>query len=526
MSRALAASIAVAVVTLGLVPAPRAGAALAGDAPVYLPPVRPPMGVVTDRFWPPPNPYAAGNRGLDYATVPGATIVASAAGVVVFAGQVGGALHVTVAHPDGLRTSYSFLARLLVTSGQAVEAGQPVGRAGAIFHFGVRDAAGHYLDPEQLFAGRVGAHLVPGPDDGAPPLGSDADRERRSLLEVVRGVLGRTGGGVAAFAEEELSVLPSVSAYRLAHELTAFAGSQRRCTPAAQRVPAPRGRRIVVLVGGLGSTASSAAVDQVDTMRLGYDPADVLRFSYTGGRVARRGSGPWPGVAVRGYDRRDTEVDLRTAGAELVDLLDQVTRLAPGVPVDVIAHSEGGVVARLAIDRALAEGRLPARLGVVVTIATPHQGADAATALQADRANPGARLAMLAVSGRVAPGLDLEGSSLAQLSQVSGVTAELSKPVPPGVRLVSIGASGDLTVPWVRTVTPGAASVLVDLAGPSAHDRLPGAAATTRAIALALAGRPPPCLGLAAGVRGVVTSHLVAEDEDAFGLTMALGAMP
>ena len=97
--------------------------------------------MVTDRFRPPPTPYAAGNRGLDYATVPGSPIVASAAGVVVFAGPVAGTLHVTIQHPDGLRTSYSFLARIAVAVGQPVDQGQVVGVAGTVFHFGVRDSS-------------------------------------------------------------------------------------------------------------------------------------------------------------------------------------------------------------------------------------------------------------------------------------------------------------------------------------------------------------------------------------------------
>jgi hypothetical protein len=81
-------------------------------------------------------------------------------------------------------------------------------------------------------------------------------------------------------------------------------------------------------------------------------------------------------------------------------------------------------------------------------------------------------------------------------------------------------------VPWVRTVAPGATSVLVDLQGPSAHDRLPAAPATTRAIGLALAGRRPACVGLLAGARGVVQSHLTAETEDAVGLSLALATSP
>src|SRR5437764_14605541 len=92
--------------------APPAAAADDGPAAVrYDPPVDAP---VVDPFRPPPEPWAAGNRGIDYGTAPGTPVRAAAPGEVVFAGQVGGTLHVVVLHADGLRTSYSFLARISV----------------------------------------------------------------------------------------------------------------------------------------------------------------------------------------------------------------------------------------------------------------------------------------------------------------------------------------------------------------------------------------------------------------------------
>ncbi len=56
-------------------------------------------------------------------------VTAAAEGVVEFAGQVGGTLHVVVRHPDGLRTSYSFLASIDVVEGQEVVRGTIVGTA-------------------------------------------------------------------------------------------------------------------------------------------------------------------------------------------------------------------------------------------------------------------------------------------------------------------------------------------------------------------------------------------------------------
>ena len=62
---------------------------------------------------PPPScTWCPGNRGIDYATAPGTPVRASAGGVVTFAGRIGADLYVTILHPDGLRTSYAYLASI------------------------------------------------------------------------------------------------------------------------------------------------------------------------------------------------------------------------------------------------------------------------------------------------------------------------------------------------------------------------------------------------------------------------------
>ncbi len=93
------------------------------------------------------------------------------------------------------------------------------------------------------------------------------------------------------------------------------------------------------------------------------------------------------------------------------------------------------------------------------------------------------------------------------------------------MHLLSIGASGDPVVPGVRTPTPGATSALIPMTGVDTHSDLPRSPAVTREIALARAGMGPTCVGLAQGVAMVVTSHLVAQGEDALGaeLTLATG---
>jgi murein DD-endopeptidase MepM/ murein hydrolase activator NlpD len=143
---------------------PQAGA-LAGQPPAgpeamvtYEPPVSAP---VLDPFRAPTSPYGPGNRGIEYDTWPSQPVVAAADGTVTFAGSVGGSLHVTIAHADGVRTSYSFLASIDVARGQSIAQGGLVGRAGDVFHFGARIGT-VYVDPAALFgAGPVVVALIP-----------------------------------------------------------------------------------------------------------------------------------------------------------------------------------------------------------------------------------------------------------------------------------------------------------------------------------------------------------------------------
>lgn len=153
------------VVLLGvLLGGPRPAAATnPPGALTYRPPV---VAPVSDPYRPPPKPWMAGNRGIEYATVPGSVVRSIGPGVVAFAGPVAGSLHVTILHPDGLRSSYSYLAAVRVRVGARLAAGVAVGVAGNRLHLGIRrDKA--YVDPASLWGQRIsGGRVVLVPLDG------------------------------------------------------------------------------------------------------------------------------------------------------------------------------------------------------------------------------------------------------------------------------------------------------------------------------------------------------------------------
>lgn len=142
-----------------LVPAADPAAAQTG---VWVEPVAAP---VVDGYRPPAHIGAPGNRGWEYRTEPGATVVAAGAGVVVFAGPIGGSDYVSIQHPDGRRTTYSHVASITVEVGDAVSAGEPIATSGERLHFGVR-VGQEYRDPAGLFTASA-----PGTVGGSAPSG-------------------------------------------------------------------------------------------------------------------------------------------------------------------------------------------------------------------------------------------------------------------------------------------------------------------------------------------------------------------
>jgi murein DD-endopeptidase MepM/ murein hydrolase activator NlpD len=90
----------------------------------------PVVGPVIEGFDPPDTPFGSGHRGIDIATPVGTPVHAASAGVVTFAGPVGGRLFLTIDHGGGVESRYSFLSGLLARRGDTVSEGQVVARSG------------------------------------------------------------------------------------------------------------------------------------------------------------------------------------------------------------------------------------------------------------------------------------------------------------------------------------------------------------------------------------------------------------
>ena len=119
----------------------------------------------------PAGPYAAGHRGVDLAVTGDQRVTAMGLGVVGWAGMVAGTAWISVDHAGGMRTTVGPMATIVVTSGDAVTIGTPVGTASGVAHAGDADAVagslhvsvridGIYVDPTSL-VGRLVPTLLP-----------------------------------------------------------------------------------------------------------------------------------------------------------------------------------------------------------------------------------------------------------------------------------------------------------------------------------------------------------------------------
>lgn len=539
--RAPLAIVLVLVLVLGLVaalvPMPVAGAA---DPPQYRPPVD---AAVSDPFRPPTNPYGPGNRGLEYDTAPGTEVRAAADGRVTFAGLVAGTRHVTVLHPDGLRTTASRLASVAVVVGQEVRQGDLLGTTVGRLHFGARSGDA-YLDPAALFGPDL-PHVWLVPFDVPPGIGIGSERSAISQLlglgtaavDLVGAAsalpgdaadwFGERGGELLRTAEEYLPqfvpLLDTIDNVRTAVGVlrAAWEEATRPCSSDDVVVQPPAGRRSAILVAGLGSTSGHASVDDVDVRELGYEADDVVRFSYAGGRTPGS-SGQPAGVRATPYDAADSQDDLRASAVRLADLVQDVAAASPGVPIDLIGHSQGGLVARLALIELQRRGATDA-IGLLATVATPHGGADLATAAFALGTTSVGELGLELVDGLA--GLDAAAPSAAQLSEASDVIEELAAtPLPPGIEAVSVAGRADLVVPVPQTRFDGARSVVIPNNNPLSHSDLPGDARTTRELALTLAGLPPRCRSGVEAVLDQLVGAGISEVEDTAGAVAWVGA--
>jgi hypothetical protein len=319
--------------------------------------------------------------------------------------------------------------------------------------------------------------------------------------------------GALHYAEENR---PSRHLARFLQAAHAWWDARRTCTPDTVPAPTLQERHILIRVAGLGSTSESGAVDDVDAGALGYAPTDDLRFSYRGGTTKDNT-----------YAVGDTTNDIRRSARLLRDLLVRTQAENPGVPIDIVAHSQGGLVARSALtdEGDAADGRLP-KVNSLVTLGTPHLGTPVATGLtMVGHTNVG-QVALTGAHALLPDKIDPAGMSVAQMAEESEFLRGLNRrPLPAGLKVTSIGAREDLAVPAGRTLLAGANNVTVWAPTHlNDHGNLPGSPEAQREIALGVAGMTPTCQSFGDAMADAAASGFIYAGESTLGEAAWIGS--
>jgi hypothetical protein len=223
------------------------------------------------------------------------------------------------------------------------------------------------------------------------------------------------------------------------------------------------------------------------------------------------------------YQPEDTWRDVFAAALLLDAQLRESQQRNPGREVDLIAHSQGGVVVDVFLQSIYKGGDpgLPP-IGNVVTLASPHQGAPLATSARRWRDHPLGQV-LVDHAGNHLPMPPADAQSVRQADEESGLIRGLwDERLPDHIDFTTIGGTDDIVVPATQIGVPGATEVLVNVGGGpfDDHANIPEDPKALLAVRAALEGRPPPCTDPSAGVRGAVMPVLISR------LERGLGALP
>lgn len=296
--------------------------------------------------------------------------------------------------------------------------------------------------------------------DGLRWLGGKAAEVGEAIADGARDVVQfvvETGATLVEAASEVIGAAADLFVDAVKSVVRLGVALYQRLVSCPQPPPKARGAgsgNLAVAVGGLGSSRRLRADGSVtrsfhfDEKKLGYPSADVSFFSYDPNHAS--------------YTARDTFGDLHAQAKSLAEQIRTLQAQHPGRAVDLIGHSQGGVV----IDLFLLEyyrghqAEYPA-IANVVTFASPHEGTPWASLL-ATADNTFAGHAALSVAKSVDGSLPLGSTALNELAENSPVIKEITQAsFAHGPRFLSIMGSSDAVVPSSSGDVDGATKVVV-----------------------------------------------------------------
>jgi len=321
--------------------------------------------------------------------------------------------------------------------------------------------------------------------------------ELRALSRAAASALARTPAGQFALDVIEIG-------RRFARTVTA------ECTDDARPADGTGGstHRVMVIAGinSEGPAWDRGPTVDLDVQALGYHRAEgeVRYFSYAAD------GGP--------YTVDSTHDPIPRAALRLRDQLRAMQLEQPGREVDLIAHSQGGLVVDVFLNRfySSVDPTLPP-LGNVVTLSSPHRGAPLATDGRKVRATVIGHALLDAVEA--ASSLPPPSSpAVRQLAEGSPLIDHLwSQGLPEHIDFTTIGATEDLVVPATQISVPGATETVAAVDSIDQHHAIVRAPDALKAVRAALEGRGPPCVGLSTALRSAVAPVVISRVEHTLG---------
>jgi triacylglycerol esterase/lipase EstA (alpha/beta hydrolase family) len=272
---------------------------------------------------------------------------------------------------------------------------------------------------------------------------------------------------------------------------------------------------VVAGISSAGRAGDRGPTVGLDVHALGYQAGEVHYFSYASD------GGP--------YHPDDTYGPIHEAALALDRQLRDLQLREPGREVDLIAHSQGGVV----VDEFLKNVYKPADpalppLGTVVTLSSPHQGAPLATAADDVRSTPLGTKVLGEIGARL-PAPPPNSPAVRDLSERSPTIRRLQRaPLPDQIDFTTIGATEDVVVPADHIGVAGARATVVPVEALSEHTAITTDPDALRAVRAALEGRPPPCVGIVTALRAAIAPVVISRLSHTFGSVAhrVLGGVP
>ena len=296
----------------------------------------------------------------------------------------------------------------------------------------------------------------------------------------------------------------------------------------AKTPPAPNDN-IVVTIAGIGSTTAltakgtmttNATMYKADLTTLGFSEDRVYHFSYAG--IEEGGPGSYR--LHKPYSKEETYKSIRDSADLLAKQIEEIGRRHPGRKIDLVAHSQGGLVAQYYLANLYDPDRTTSTpVDHFISMGSPHLGADSA---QLHDTLAGTPQGDFILEGWEIAAQELglpppSSPSAREMAEKSAFIQSLNEGWDPRVaKTATIAATFDFVVTSPHTRLAGAEHYTADLPNAFssllAHGSVVDADSTKEIVYNWLADTPSTCTALRNAVADHGAGRILSEIQDTF----------